>query len=214
MRNAEFGIKFLLVSDLADPGITWPVKELLETLYPLSPATISLYEDFFILRLEILPLAPRHLESMAQIFLDAFREEPWNDNWEDPAQLRRYLNSFFESPHNLALGLFDGEKLLGLALGHLKYWFTGTELIVDEFCLHPHYQGHGRGAAFMQLLQNYLQERHITHILLITDRQAPALNFYRKQGFQEVPNSILLERKTDKSNSECLIRNSELYGSC
>ena len=53
-------------------------------------------------------------------------------------------------------------------------------------------QGKGYGSAFLSLIEAHLTERGIHTIYLTTDRDVPALGFYRSHGFTELPNDVAL----------------------
>ena len=120
-----------------------------------------------------------------ELFLSVFTNEPWNDDWSDRDQLRRYLTDLTGNANSLALGFFDGEKLVGVAMGQIKHWYSGTEYFIDELCISRELQGKGIGTAFVGDIRGYLKEHGINRIFLLTGRDVPAYSFYTKRGFSE-----------------------------
>ena len=73
--------------------------------------------------------------------------------------------------------------MLGLTMGSVKHWYRGTEYLIDELCVRTDKQGMGIGTAFMDEIKNTLTKKDIHKIFLLTDKDAPAFEFYKKQGF-------------------------------
>lgn len=128
--------------------------------------------------------------AVTRLFRDVFTKEPWNDDWSDRKQLDAYIEDLTGQNNSLTLGCFERGRLAGLSMGHVKHWHTGTEYLIDEFCVDPSSQGRGVGTEFLRLIENYLKERGIHHIFLLTDRTVPAYDFYRKMGFTELKDSV------------------------
>ena len=66
------------------------------------------------------------------LFADVFTREPWNDDWSDTDQLNAYIADLTGQSNSLALGYFDGDRLLAASLGFVKHWFRGMEYVIDE----------------------------------------------------------------------------------
>ncbi|MCK4029212.1 GNAT family N-acetyltransferase [Streptococcus iners] len=135
------------------------------------------------------------MEMVKQLFLSVFSQEPWNDDWSDEEQLDRYIGDLLAHPRALCFGLFDQGKLLGLSLGHIRYWYEGTEYRIEEFCISHDYQGQGHGASFLANIEKQLVDRKIVHILLQTERNLPAYFFYKKCGFRALEEDVTMYKK-------------------
>lgn len=79
------------------------------------------------------------IETIKKLMLDIFSGEPWNDVWTD-AQLHRYVSELTGAENSLSFGLYQEGVPVGLALGRVKSWCTGTEYWVDEFGVLPERQ--------------------------------------------------------------------------
>ena len=141
---------------------------------------------------EIKELTIIDIEMIKSFYKGVFMREPWNDDWSDEEQLRLYIVDLIGNPNSLAYGLFESGELVGIALGNIKHWYTGTQLFVDEFCVKTERQGQGLGTKFLSLMENSLKEKGITTIFLMTGKQMPAFDFYRKNGFEEIVNHVSL----------------------
>ena len=119
------------------------------------------------------------------MFRATFSGPPWNEEWKDD-QLNEYLHDLIEVRGSLMFGLYEREKLIGISIGKIKHWCSGTEYFIEELCISNDYQGRGLGREFFALIKNSLKERGITQIFLMTDRDKPAYEFYKKIGFKEL----------------------------
>lgn len=144
--------------------------------------------------LEIKELTIEEIDIIKSFFKDVFMREPWNDDWSDDEQLHQYITDIIGNRNSLAFGLFEGEQLLGLALGNIKHWYTGTEFFVEEFCIKTELQGRGLGTNFLSLLEECLKEKEIKTIFLMTGKEMPAFAFYKKNGFEEIINHVSLKK--------------------
>lgn len=131
------------------------------------------------------------------LFCEVFTGEPWNDDWSDAAQLDAYIADLTGQHNSLSLGFFNGDRLVGLSLGFIKHWHTGTEYAIEEFCIDRRIQGRGIGASFMKAIERYLSERGTRQIFLQTERNAPAYGFYLHRGFQELKDHVSLVKRID-----------------
>ena len=143
---------------------------------------------------EIKELTIEEIDIIKSFFKDVFMREPWNDDWSDDEQLHQYITDIIGNRNSLAFGLFEGEQLLGLALGNIKHWYTGTEFFVEEFCVKTEMQGQGLGTEFLRLLEVELRARDMKTIFLMTGKEMPAFEFYRKNGFEEIINRVSLKK--------------------
>ena len=136
------------------------------------------------------------------LFKDVFTNEPWNDDWSNAEQLDAYIADLTGQSNSLPLGYFDGDRLVGLSLGYVKHWYTGTEYCIDEFCVGRGLQGKGIGSEFMNAIEAYLSENGISQIFLLTDKDVPAYSFYQKNGFMELNGNVAFSKKTAQQQNE------------
>ena len=129
-------------------------------------------------------------ESIKTLFQSVFMFEPWNDDWSDEQQLDHYIIDLIGQSNSLTYGLYEGEELIGFSLGFVKHWFSGTEYIIDEFCIKKEKQGLGAGSFFMSEIEKAINEKGLVQIFLQTDSEVPAYNFYKKNGFVELKTHV------------------------
>ena len=68
-------------------------------------------------------------ELIKDVFVSVFTKEPWNDDWSDTNQLDMYINDLVGQGYSLTFGLFDDNQPIGISMGYIKHWYTGTEYI-------------------------------------------------------------------------------------
>ena len=122
---------------------------------------------------------------ITDVFVSVFTKEPWNDDWSDTNQLDMYINDLVGQGYSLTYGLFDDDQLIGIALGYIKHWYSGTEYIINEFCVKTDRQSSGAGSFFIKEIEKAIKEMGLKQIFLLTDSNVPAYNFYKKNGFVE-----------------------------
>lgn len=147
--------------------------------------------------MQLKALTPRDREAVTRLFADVFTNPPWNDDWSDAAQLDAYIADLTGQANSLALGWFDGERLVAMALGQVKHWYSGTEYLIDELCVDRTAQGRGVGSAFLGAVEAHLLERGICRIFLQTERTVPAYSFYKKRGFDELQDHVSFSKRLD-----------------
>ena len=155
---------------------------------------------------ELRELSPADREPIKALFLSVFSAPPWNDDWSAPGQLDAYIADLTENRNSLTLGFFAGDRLVALAMGHIRHWFQGTEYTIDELCVARDRQGQGVGSRFLEAVEQHLGERGIYRVFLQTDRGVPAYRFYQRRGFTELTEHVSFAKELPNGGS------SDAYG--
>ena len=135
------------------------------------------------------------IEEIKTFFVETFTKSPWYDDWSDKEQLHAYITDLIGNKNSLTLGLFEDSDMVGLSMGNIRHWYTGTEYYVDEFCIKRGEQGRGLGTQFLEVIEEYIKSKGMTQIFLQTERNVPAYDFYKKNGFVELENHVSLFKK-------------------
>lgn len=141
---------------------------------------------------ELRELSINEIEMIKRFFAAVFTQEPWNDDWSDEEQLHAYIMDLIGNRNSLAFGLFENDTMVGLSMGEIRHWFTGTEYFINEFCIKTEEQGRGLGSQFLAKIGEHIKAKGITHMFLLTDNDVPAFQFYQKNGFCHLKNSVAL----------------------
>ena len=133
--------------------------------------------------------------TLKELFTGVFTGEPWNDDWSDSKQLDCYIDDLCGQSYSLTYGLFEGGELIGLSMGYIKHWYTGTEYIINELCIKTERQGAGAGTFFINAIEEAIKELGLKQIFLLTDSNVPAYEFYKKNGFVECETNVALAKQ-------------------
>ena len=135
---------------------------------------------------------------MASLFSNAFKGEPWNDDWSDKAQLSEYIKEISKNFNALNFGLLIDGKLAAMSVGMIRHWWEGTNYNIEEFCVSPDLQGQGVGSRFMKMIEDDILNRGLCGIFLQTDSDKPSYRFYKKNGFGELDKHVSFYKKVRK----------------
>ena len=93
--------------------------------------------------------------------------------------------------YSLTYGLYDeAGELIGISLGYIKHWYSGTEYIINELCIKTEKQGSGAGTFFIREIEKAIKELGLKQIFLLTDSNVPAYEFYKKNGFVQCETNV------------------------
>lgn len=144
--------------------------------------------------MEIRKMSLDHIEEIKAVIKETFSREPWNDDWSDAQQFHSYILDLIDNKNSLSLGLYDHGELIGVSLGRIKHWYTGTEYWIDDLAIVPRAQGHGCGSQFMDMIEAYLLKEDIVGIVLFTEKDIPAYGLYVKKAFEEKSKRVFFEK--------------------
>ena len=141
-------------------------------------------------------LGPDDREEIKAVFVSVFTAAPWYDDWSDQEQLDLYIQDLTGQGYSLTFGLYDdADELIGISLGYIKHWYSGTEYIINELCIRTDRQGSGAGTFFIREIEKAIRELGIKQIFLLTESDVPAYEFYRKNGFIELTNNVAFAKR-------------------
>lgn len=140
--------------------------------------------------MKLVKLSVDDKDSIKELFTSVFTKDPWNDDWSDEEQLDAYIMDLIGCFNSLSLGFKDENGLQAIALGRIKHWYKKTEFFIDELCVRTELQGQGIGGKFIEAIEEYLKAEGVGGIFLLTDRDMPAYNFYKKHGFYEETGNV------------------------
>ena len=140
-------------------------------------------------------IGTEEMPAIRELFAGVFTGEPWNDDWSDGEQLDLYLEDLVGQQNSLTYGLYEDGRMVGLSMGRMKHWYTGTEYYIDELCIRTDRQGTGLGTLFLQEIEHAIREAGMIQIFLQTSADVPAYQFYRKNGFQELKGHVSFQKR-------------------
>lgn len=144
------------------------------------------------MKTELKELSVTDIEMIKDFFTGIFTKEPWNDDWSDKNQLHKYILGLIGNQNSLTFGFYADGEMVGLSMGNIRYWYSGTEYYIDEYCVKTDLQGKGLGTKFLGELLPLLKSKGMCQIFLQTNRDVPAYKFYKNNGFIELDRHVSL----------------------
>ena len=125
------------------------------------------------------------LEKCAEILVEAYNTEPWNDQWTKEKALEK-LSCFYNSPKFLGWMAFENDQLLGCCVGNIEPYYTGDYFYLKEMFVSVPSQRKGVGTGLMASIRTHLKTIGIEMIILFTSNEGFPFTFWQKQGFGEM----------------------------
>ena len=138
------------------------------------------------------PLTPNDISACAALYIRTFSAPPWCDGLPTDKPVIAYFENFLQLDAFLGYIALQNGKLVALSAGMKKPWIGGVEYYIDEFCVDPDLQGQGIGSKFLAAIEEDLSPRGMRGILLNTEENYPAFDFYIKNGFKVMGNCRVL----------------------
>lgn len=143
---------------------------------------------------EIIKMEISMINECVDLFIDVFSKEPWNDVYESRNQVINFFENHMNNNYFCGYVGVLNEKIVALSIGMKKPWIKGMEYYIDEFCVHHNLQGKGIGSYFLKQIESNVKELGMNGIILNTERNVPAKEFYINNGFDVLEDLIVLGR--------------------
>jgi GNAT superfamily N-acetyltransferase len=135
----------------------------------------------------------KDLPYLVEMLAELFALE--SDFHPDPAKQMRGLLTILDEPElgKLFVARVDG-KVVGMAnaLITISTAEGGRALLLEDVVIHRDHRGGGLGRQLVEHVLKWAKQRGIVRVTLLADRDnQPALDFYRKQGFENSHMAVL-----------------------
>lgn len=134
------------------------------------------------------------LATCTATFIKVFNAEPWNDNWNEESAFQ-YLSDYYNNPNFLGVIAIENGEQLGFIMGVQRKWYSGDEYFIHEMCVDQTLQNKGIGKAMLNYLEIQLKARSVESMTLLTNRNIPAEQFYKNNGFEEIERLVFLYKE-------------------
>ena len=136
------------------------------------------------------PVSTAEIEGCVKVYAAAYGRPPWNED-PDSAQIRACIRDFIGRDGFCAwCAEVDGAPV-GVALGIVVPYVGGAFLRLEDICVAPDRQRSGIGGAFIREIERLSRALGCDSMLLATQPDVPARDFYLKQGFREIPTAYM-----------------------
>ena len=125
------------------------------------------------------------LQKCSDLYVRVFNSEPWNDEWTSETAHTRLLE-LSENKRFLGYTLWESDELIGAVFCYEKTFFKGNEIFIEEMWISPNYQHKGHGKILIDEVEKYAKENGFTSVVLITGKDKPAFNFYKKYEYNHL----------------------------
>lgn len=140
---------------------------------------------------EILPLTKEHLGTCANLLVQVFNTEPWNESWTY-ATARTLLSEIFNTPGFIGLVLLCDREIVGFIVGYCEQSCNNRRFFLREICVQSDKQRQGIGKKLLRQLVKTLSTMNVSLIYLLTMKDEGLKNFYTKSGFHQSPYMMLM----------------------
>lgn len=132
-----------------------------------------------------------HLMEISKLYCDVFNSEPWDEAWDvENAYIR--LSQLLRCESAYGLAAYEGDKIVGAALGAQEYFYTGMQFNIKEFYVSTDYQNMGIGTKILNTLFKRLKGKGIKQVYLTTLREESIIKFYHKNRFKTSEKVVLM----------------------
>ena len=139
-------------------------------------------------------LTNEHIKEIAEIYVDAFNSEPWNDEWTIDSAFKR-ISQMINCEGFDGLVAYEDEKLIGMILGNHEYYYNGMHFNIKEFCVDLKLKGKGIGSKLFEEFLKRLKSSGIDEVILLTSKTEGTEGFYNKHGFKSFEGMVMMGKK-------------------
>ena len=135
-----------------------------------------------------------HIREIAEIYVDAFNSEPWNDEWTVESASKR-ISQMINCEGFYGLVAYEDERLIGMILGNHEYYYNGMHFNIKEFCVDLKLRGKGTGSRLFEEFIKRLKCRGIDEVILLTSKTDGTEGFYKKHGFKGFEGMVIMGKE-------------------
>ncbi len=130
--------------------------------------------------IQIRNMVEADLSKVIEIFKESFTA--LGEEWSDETALGHIRQSFFEDANWVAEQ--DG-GIVAFLMGAISVREKGSELFIDNIVVHPNYQHQGIGKLLWGKAEEYVSEKNLTGIRLLSNEAFASYRWYEEMGFKK-----------------------------
>lgn len=134
------------------------------------------------------------LPQCIDIFVNSFRQDPWNEMWAYQTA-QNYLVNSVASPGFVGIVACDNDRITGMLFGRKRQWWDGYEFHIEEMCVNPDVQGLGIGTKLLNYVMKNVVDTSTKRIKLWTHSSSLAYKFYENRGFMVVSSIVFMKKE-------------------
>jgi len=142
------------------------------------------------LKLSIRKASKTDLKEVSEIFIEESSKKPYLQEWTKETSLEKIRELFKKGDISIATSNIG---VLGFIACHRRC--QGKDVFIDEFWVKSNYQKMGVGKALLNFIEGKCRNGEIESIALISDKKSGAFIFYKKLGYKEANQYVLMKKK-------------------
>ncbi len=142
--------------------------------------------------MEIRKFNKNDLNECTRLFIKVFEKEPWNDNWQTFDKAKKYIEDILYTPGFKGYIVVKDSIIISVLLGCIVRWWEGDEFFIKEFFVDMDYQRQGVGSDVLNFVKNDLSNLNVKNVVLLTEKDTPTFNFYKKMGLNENEKTVFM----------------------
>ncbi|MBE7380994.1 MAG: GNAT family N-acetyltransferase [Leptolyngbya sp. SIO1E4] len=132
--------------------------------------------------MNIRKITVQDLDKLCHLFVEVFRQEPWNEEWKIEWVEER-LKYILNSQYSESLLAENANEIVGAVLGRGMPFKGNLNFEIVELFVSPTLHNQGIGTKLLTALEQSLAQSNYYRIFLLTASGSPAESFYRKCGY-------------------------------
>ena len=145
--------------------------------------------------MEIKKVEQSDLMACAKEMSEAFKVEPWKENWTVEQAYRRF-DEIMSAKNALGYCMYDHEQVICTVVGRVMTYLDYKEYNIDDFSVLPSYQGQGIGSKMIEYIRSDL--KGVEYFTLTTHADYPSVSFYTKNGIELSKEIVFMNGKVKK----------------
>lgn len=139
------------------------------------------------------PMTRADFPACARELIAAFAEPPWNEVWTYEQAYDR-IEEIMSARVSRGWVCMDGDRCVSMLSGRIMTYQDVKQLFIDEFSVHPAYQQQGVGSRMLAFMREELKRESmvIRHLALNTEKGFPCVDFYLRNGFVTLDDTIFM----------------------
>lgn len=134
------------------------------------------------------------VKDLAEMYVETFNSEPWNDRWTIDTASKR-LHQMINVEDFCGILARKNDILYGMILGSKEQFFDGIMLNIKEFCVKNEMRGQGIGTEIFIEFEDRMKEEGVNEIILFTSRGDYTEHFYHKHGLKSYSELTLMGKQ-------------------
>lgn len=131
---------------------------------------------------------------VAEVFVNAYSDVPWCENWSREDAIVR-VTDYFHYPNSRCYVALYQNTIVGGILCDVLRWHKGKQIEIKELFVSPNMQKKGIGKALFYRMENDAIDEGIGEIIFWTDIHPKMQSFYTGMGCKISQGEVIMHKK-------------------